>query len=680
MKKVFLLSLVLAVSVLAFNFQSPQPSILNNLTVQFITTNGYGNNVYVDNFVLGTQYTNDVAVSSINIPKDSNYSVNGSTAFKVLPRVVVTNVGTGSASSFNMVLTVGAYTSTKPAPTIASGSSAEILFDSLTINPNTPLNIKTYSTWASDQNKVNDTLSQYSLYLPGAQRKVVFEAFTASTCAPCASQNPSLDAFIVSRIDTIVPVKTHVWWPSPGNDPMYLANTGQIQPRVSTYYAVSAVPTLIVDGVIVQVSGYTTLSNLLNPYNLRLSKGAPLSVNVVDTKIGDSVKTNITVNVISPLPAGNYKLHVNSISTKVSYPTPPGTNGETVFKDVFRFAYPDMNGTTIPTTPGTYNFEFRYKLTPFAGATDTSYYTSAFVQNDANKEIINAGKAPHYIYATDNLTNALTPYDTKPMPLPSFVNSNNVTVTGIQKNSVNAGFNYEVFEGGFPPSGWTVVNPNAGSLTWEAYSGVSGPLFGGSKCTRVNCYSYSSTGHIDYLKSPIYNNVDLTDSLKFNWAHAVYSGYTERLQVQVSINGGSTYPYTIFDKSGATLGTAPATTSDFVPSGPSQWGRFSIAVGSFITAIRQIGTETPSEYALNQNYPNPFNPVTNISYMIPKSSKVSLKVYDMSGKLVSTLFEGNQNEGIYLTQFDGSQLASGVYFYKLEAGDYKEVRKMTLIK
>ena len=66
--------------------------------------------------------------------------------------------------------------------------------------------------------------------------------------------------------------------------------------------------------------------------------------------------------------------------------------------------------------------------------------------------------------------------------------------------------------------------------------------------------------------------------------------------------------------------------------------------------------------------------------MIPKSSKVTLKVYDIKGQLISTLYEGNQNSGIYLTQFNGSKLASGVYFYKLEAGDFKEVRKMTMIK
>ena len=680
MKKVFLLTLVLAIGVMAFNFQTTQQSMLNDIVVQFVSTNAYGNNIYVDNFSLGTQYQNDIAVSSINIPKDSSYSTNGTNTFKVLPTVTLTNIGTTTASSFNLVLSVGSYTSTKPAPTISSGDSAVIEFDSMQIVPNTAINIKTYSTWVADENKLNDTLKQYTFYMPGAQRKVVFEAFTASTCGPCASQNPSLDAFISERIDLLVPIKTHVWWPSPGNDPMYIANSTQIQPRVQTYYAVNSVPTLIVDGIFKQVSGYSTLSNLLNPYNNRMLKGSPLSVNVIDSKIGDSIKTNVTVTVLSPLPAGNYKLRVNSISTKVTYPSPPGTNGEIEFKDVFRFAYPDMSGTTIPTIPGTYNYEFRYKLTPFANATDTSYYTAAFVQNDYNKEIINAGKAPHVVTAERYVKN-VTPYDTKPMPLPSFVNNNNEIITGSQTYSINAGFNYEVFESGFPPSGWQVINPNAGSLTWEGFSGASGPLFSGTRSARLACYNYSDVGHIDYLRSPVFNNVDLTDSIRFNWAHSNYSAsYNDRLQVQVSTNGGSTYPFTIFDKAGTTLATAPSTTSAFIPNGDSQWGRFSVAVSSFIVSIQQIGIETPTKYALNQNYPNPFNPVTNISYMIPKSSKVSLKVYDIKGQLISTLFEGNQNSGIYLTQFDGSKLASGVYFYKLEAGDYKEVRKMSMIK
>lgn len=684
MKKIFLFSLLLPLCVLIYSFmpsQSPSPQVINNIAVQFILTNGYGNNVYVDNFILGTQYNNDVAIASINIPRDSNYSTNGTSNFKILPIVSVINVGTTTASGFNVVLNVGSYTSTKPVSSIASGSSVNVNMDSLTVTPNTPMNIVTYSTWASDQNKTNDTLRQYTLYMPGARRNVVFEAFTSSTCSPCASQNPSLDAFISARFDTIVPIKYHVWWPSPGNDPMYLANTSQIQTRTSTYYAVSAVPTLIVDGVHVQVSGYTTLSNLLNPYNARLSKGSPLSLNVVDTKIaGDSIKSNITLTIISPLPTGSYKLRVESISRRITYSSAPGTNGETDFKDVFRFAYPSIDGTTIPTTPGTYNYEFRYKLTPMTSAIDTIYYTAAFVQNDATKEILNAAKGRNYQLLTDRTNPVNSNISSKPEPLPSFVTTKGETIFGSPAFGINAGFNYEIFEGGFPPAGWSVVNPNAGSLTWEQYSGVSGPLFSGSKCTRVNCYSYSNVGHLDYLKSKVYNNIDLTDSLLFNWAHAVYSGYTERLQVQVSTNGGSTYPYTIFDRSGSALATAPATTSDFVPSGASQWGRFSIAMSSVITAINQFGSEIPTSFALNQNYPNPFNPLTTITYSVPKTSNISLKIYNINGQLIETLFDGTQNAGNYIYTFDGSKLASGVYFYRLVSDEFSSTKKMLLTK
>jgi len=88
----------------------------------------------------------------------------------------------------------------------------------------------------------------------------------------------------------------------------------------------------------------------------------------------------------------------------------------------------------------------------------------------------------------------------------------------------------------------------------------------------------------------------------------------------------------------------------------------------------------PETYQLFQNYPNPFNPVTNISYTIPQNGIVSIKVYDILGKEVSTLVNGYQNAGLYTLQFDASNLSSGVYFYKLTAGDYSKVLKMILLK
>lgn len=88
----------------------------------------------------------------------------------------------------------------------------------------------------------------------------------------------------------------------------------------------------------------------------------------------------------------------------------------------------------------------------------------------------------------------------------------------------------------------------------------------------------------------------------------------------------------------------------------------------------------PQSISLKQNYPNPFNPTTKISFDIPKQDFVSLKVYDITGREVETLISRQLNAGTYLVDFDGSQLSSGVYFYKLQAGNFVEVKRMILLK
>lgn len=89
---------------------------------------------------------------------------------------------------------------------------------------------------------------------------------------------------------------------------------------------------------------------------------------------------------------------------------------------------------------------------------------------------------------------------------------------------------------------------------------------------------------------------------------------------------------------------------------------------------------TPNEYNLAQNYPNPFNPVTTIRYSIPKQSGVMIKVYDVLGNEVATLVEEQKEPGVYSVNFDGSQLASGIYFYKLQTGSFTETKKMILLR
>jgi photosystem II stability/assembly factor-like uncharacterized protein len=91
--------------------------------------------------------------------------------------------------------------------------------------------------------------------------------------------------------------------------------------------------------------------------------------------------------------------------------------------------------------------------------------------------------------------------------------------------------------------------------------------------------------------------------------------------------------------------------------------------------------EIITDYKLNQNYPNPFNPNTIISFAIPKKSNVNLTLYDMNGKEIEKLIQNEiKTQGRYEIEFDGSKYSSGVYFYKISAGEYHRVKKMVLLK
>lgn len=109
-------------------------------------------------------------------------------------------------------------------------------------------------------------------------------------------------------------------------------------------------------------------------------------------------------------------------------------------------------------------------------------------------------------------------------------------------------------------------------------------------------------------------------------------------------------------------------------------GIWSRPLSQIITSVNGIKNNVPSEFLLLQNYPNPFNPVTTISYIIPKTSWVTLKVYDILGREVSTMVDKNERTGKYSVTFKGDNLSSGVYFYQLKAGNFTETKKLLLLK
>jgi hypothetical protein len=113
-------------------------------------------------------------------------------------------------------------------------------------------------------------------------------------------------------------------------------------------------------------------------------------------------------------------------------------------------------------------------------------------------------------------------------------------------------------------------------------------------------------------------------------------------------------------------------------SGYSDWSEALAFTTEMTTSVE--GKEQPREFSLGQNYPNPFNPSTTISYELPENSNVQLTVFDMLGQRVATLVNEQQSAGQHEVNFDASRLSSGIYIYRITAGEFSQTRQMVLIK
>ncbi len=96
--------------------------------------------------------------------------------------------------------------------------------------------------------------------------------------------------------------------------------------------------------------------------------------------------------------------------------------------------------------------------------------------------------------------------------------------------------------------------------------------------------------------------------------------------------------------------------------------------------ITTLSNQIPDKFSLSQNYPNPFNPSTKINYQLQTANHVMLSVYDLNGRLMKELVNQKQSAGTYSFDFDGSNLPSGTYVYRLQAGEFQDTKKMLLLK
>jgi len=264
-----------------------------------------------------------------------------------------------------------------------------------------------------------------------SQRLTLLEEFTQASCGPCAAQNPALNALLNSNTAKVISIKYQTSWP--GVDPMNAQTQSEVGPRV-TYYGVTGVPNIRYDGNVVTGSpGNLTQTAINNEYAVP----SPFTLNVSHSFNTNYDSIFITVDITcTQNTSGTYRARVAMVEEVINFSSPPGTNGETVFYSVMRKMYPNAIGTTLATT---WTAGQTQTLT-FAAPVPSYIYDlnqiaiAAFIQNDANKNVAQAGWSP-------------------PQPL-----ANNSTVTGI------TGASFVTCAGSFTPTA-TIKNLGADTMT-----------------------------------------------------------------------------------------------------------------------------------------------------------------------------------------------------------------------
>jgi Secretion system C-terminal sorting domain len=283
-----------------------------------------------------------------------------------------------------------------------------------------------------------------------------------------------------------------------------------------------------------------------------------------------------------------------------------------------------------------------------------------------------------------------------------------------------------IYAGMYYMSGGAIYLSTNNGTNWTLLSQVSSPV----KCLAINGSNiiagtmagvfYSTNNGVTFTQSSL-NNVNVWSIAIYNNSSNIFAG-TGGSGVYLSTNNGITWSQLtlnaervnslIVSNSQVFAGTsdAPSTAGSFYKYTGSSWtprneglptmyfGINSLLVAnnyvfmgtqsyglcrriaSEVIGIQNISTEIPSAYSLSQNYPNPFNPSTVVRFSLPVVGLTTLKVYDMMGREVQTLVNERLQAGTYEATFDGSQLSSGMYFYRLQTNGFTETKRMNFIK
>ncbi len=509
-------------------------------------------------------------------------------------------------------------------------------------------------------------------------RKVYYECGTNTSCGYCATYNPYFKEYMSDNADSTVALTYHAWWPGSG-DPFYSSNITDNRALIN-HNDVNGVPQYNIDGIF---NIYPITYNLLEYYGgLRKAVSTPVDITVVDQMVDDdSIKATVTLDVYEKLIDGSFKLRIFAVDRIREYDRAPGGNGERKFEYVFRKAFPNVAGTTFDGSEGSHEYTVTYPIEDdWRGGV---IYTIAYLQNDNNKEVLNADYS--------NFFNSIQP-TTQVLPENGSVTENFDFELEWSKSYNTLYYELQVAN----DESFTDLVINESTLTELSYNhSLVGE--GVKQYWRVRAageVAVSDYSDVWSFVSPLYTpeGMQLTNngtSISLNWQDnsQIESNYI----VERAITKGIGIRFVPID-------TLDANTTSYIDNYLEEEGMYKYRVMAFnedsyslysdtastdVTSIKELPGEV-ANFELAQNYPNPFNPTTKIRYSLPagveNNYKVVLTVYDALGKRVRELVNTNQQSGNYEVTFNGTGLSSGVYYYTIKANDITSTKKFILMK
>ena len=524
---------------------------------------------------------------------------------------------------------------------------------------------------------VTSLLMLFSLKVSAQNERVLlFECFTNTSCGPCASQNPALDALINANGDSVAAIKYHMNWPG-ANDPMYLHNTVDNNARKSVYN-VNSVPHTVVDGIrYANVPGSLTQNMVNNWLNIESPFEMRLSYEV------DEAANTITVHVMgraSQAVAGNVRLYVGVIEREIHYNSAPGTNGERDFYSVMKKLLPSASGTSIGNVEAGSYFAYTFSWELANVYNNDQLDAIAWLQNSNTKEVYQACKSSENIepfYANEamlsdisNVKSTNCSGEAEPKVLMS--NNGSDAITSAELEVLVNGEWLKTFEwsGNLPSLQSVTVDLGAISFPVEALNTLEVRIKslndGIDEASSNDVASFEIKGSPEtvgkVLKLSIRTDENPQETtwkiINLTTGEAVLQGgpydeanhmYTETLD----ITGDGCYDFTIYDAGGNGLdggvyGLKAGSTTLFSGStfGDSESNEFSYEVTANV--------EENLDHSVNI-YPNPTDGMLNIVI----EGEQNVVVYNTIGQIV---FEG-VCDGVL--QIDMKQFGAGIYAIKV---------------